>query len=526
MRRDWLKSLSLCLVALAAAACLSGCHLRNWVHNCFKVGPEYHEPPAPVASEWIDYRDGHVVSAPADLSEWWRVLHDPILDGLIETAFQQNLTLQEAGTRILQAAALRGIAVGNLFPQEQQGIGSFARRKFSQRTANVPPEIWVQEWDAGFSASWELDFWGRFRRAVAAADAELDASIYNYDDALVILLANVATTYVQLRTFQERLAYARENVRIQTESLRIVSDKHRQGAGTMRDVQQAKQIVAQTEALIPVLEAGAAQANNALCVLLGIPPENLVPRLSAGRIPLAPPEVAVGIPADLIRRRPDVRRAERQAAAQSERIGIAVSDWYPRIAINGVIEVQAEFFGKLFDTPASLFGNIGPVVRWDLLNYGRILNNVRFQDARFQQLVLVYQQQVLVAGREAEDAIIGFLKAIEQTRKLEESVGAAYETYRISLAQYREGAVDFTTVYLFESVLTDQQDQLAFARGNIVLNLIGIYRALGGGWEMRFLRDKQCRKDPMANTAPDLPIVVAPAVDEPELLPPPRLIEQ
>ena len=310
---------------------------------------------------------------------------------------------------------------------------------------------------------------------------------------MVILLADVSSTYVQLRTFQERLVFARQNVRIQEQSLQIASDRHRLGAATRRDVEQAKQILAQTEARIPQLETGVAQANNLLCVLLGTPAQDLTPQLGEGKIPSAVPEIAIGIPADLVRRRPDVRRAERLAAAQSANIGIAEADFYPRIAINGIIEAQAQHFNDLFNIPASIFANLGPSVNWNILNYGRILNNVRVQDALFQQLVLAYQDQVLTAGREAEDAIVGFLKAIQQRNKLEESARAAFESYRIAFEQYKEGATDFIAVFLFESILTDQQDQLALANGNIVLNLIALYRALGGGWEMRLLRDGNCR---------------------------------
>jgi NodT family efflux transporter outer membrane factor (OMF) lipoprotein len=526
IRSCYRKTRLICMAALAWASLLllNGCYLQEWVHNGFKVGPAYHEPVAPVASAWIDYGDGHVSSAPADLSEWWQVLNDPVLNSLIEQSYRDNLTLKSAGTRIMQAAAVRGIAVGNLFPQLQQATGDYAARKFSERTAFVPPRVWAQEWSGGFTASWELDFWGRFRRAIEAADANLDASVANYDNVLVILLANVASAYVQLRTAQERLAFARDNARIQTDSLRIVEDRQRLGAATRRDVEQSKQILAQTEARIPPLEASIAQAGNQLCILLGIPPENLLPQLGDGKVPSSPPEVALGIPADLIRRRPDVRQAERLAAAQSAQIGVATADFYPRIAINGIIDVQAEQFKDLFDTPASMFGSIGPGVRWDILNYGRILNNVRAQDALFQQLVLDYQQQVLTAGQESEDAIVGYLKAIQQTRKLEESARAAAETYRISFEQWREGATDFTTVYLFESVMTDQQDQLASARGNIVLNLIAIYRALGGGWEMRFHRDPACHGPAATQAGVIVPADAAPAADPSNTLPRPNPI--
>ena len=546
---DRIIARAIALGLVVATLLNSGCQLDQWVHNHFEVGPNYSRPPAPVASEWIDYKDGRVKSEERDLSEWWRVLNDPALNSLIETAYQQNLSLRVAGARILAARAQLGIAVGNLFPQLQQAFGDYTNNKFSSKVANPLPEHWFQNWDGGFVASWELDFWGRFRRAIEADDAELDSSIENYDDVLVILLSDVATNYTQVRTFQERLRFAWLNVVSQYNAYHLTVDKYLLGATTERDVQQAKQILEQTRSAIPQFEAGIRQANNQICILLGIPPRELVeievgvyenellplkqymadriPRIEKivdefnktkqapamgmpglldaekdakaaallkpleprQRIPVAPIDVAVGIPADLVRRRPDVRRAERQVAAQSARIGVAVSDLYPHFAINGTIGVAAEQFGDLFHTPGSMIGSIGPSFRWDILNYGRLVNNIRVQDARFQELAFVYQNTVLQAGNETEDAIIGFLKAQEQTDRLAASVVAAARTVEITFDQYRLGAVDFTPVVLFQSTLAQQQDQLVVSRGSIVLNLIATYRALGGGWEMRLSRD-------------------------------------
>src|SRR5262245_30171667 len=188
-------------VCMSLLLCVTGCNLRQWVRNGFKVGPNYCRPQAPVASEWIDYRDPRVKSEEVDLSEWWRVFNDPVLDRLIETAYEQNLSLREAGARVLAARALRDFAVGNLFPQTQEATGAYSRNKLSEEQAGgKPPEVWFSDWNTGFNLSWELDFWGRFRRAVESADATLDASIEDYDDVLVVLLADVASSYVQYRT--------------------------------------------------------------------------------------------------------------------------------------------------------------------------------------------------------------------------------------------------------------------------------------------------------------------------------------
>jgi NodT family efflux transporter outer membrane factor (OMF) lipoprotein len=484
-RRRWAWHL---LAALALCA-LSGCGLNQWVCNGFKVGPNYCRPAAPLASQWIDDQNPHVQSVPADLAAWWTVFHDPALDGLVQTASRQNINLRVAGMRILEARALRGIAVGELFPQSQTMTGSYNRAGISENVANrvATPQRWFDQWNHGFGLAWEIDFWGRFRRAVEAADAELDASIENYDDVLVLLLAEVASGYVELRTFQERLSYAVQNVAAQESALKIAEDKLQHGAATKRDVEQARTVLEQTRALVPLFEQGERVANNRLCVLLGIPPQDLVAAgLGDAKIPNTPPEVAVGIPADLIRRRPDVRKAERAAAAQCARVGVVESDFYPQIAINGTLGWSSQNLTNLY-APESFRGAIGPGFNWQILNYGRIVNNVRVHDARFQQAVYAYQEKVIEAGREAEDGIVKFLTSHRRSTCLDASAQAAENTRVITMDQYRQGAVDFTAVYIAESELSQVQDLAADARGQIAQSLIELYRALGGGWEMRLL---------------------------------------
>lgn len=479
-------SVALVVMTVSGCAAVPGGRLQDWWHNGLKVGPNYAPPPAPVASEWIDYHDPRVRSQEHQLAAWWTVFNDPALDALIGLAYQQNLTLRVAGARILAARAQRGIAVGNLFPQSQFGFADYGRFKLSQEVANPVPHTWFSNWDAGLSASWELDFWGRYRRSIEAADAELDVSVENYDDVLVVLLSDVAANYVRYRTFEQRLVYANQNVAIQEKSYQLAMDKFTGGAATERDVQQAKQVLEQTRALIPSLEIGKRLASNRLSVLLGMPPSRLEWLLEpGGLIPATPKDVVVGVPADLLRQRPDVRQAERQVAAQSARIGVAVSDLYPHISLVGTIGVEAENFGGMFDTPGSMIGGVGPAIRWDLLNYGRLVNGVQVQDARFQQLAYAYQDRVLNAGREVEDAIVAFLNTQQEAEHLAASTEAAARTVEITSDQYTEGLIDFTAVYLFQSVLAEQQDQLAATQGDVALSLIEIYRALGGGWQIR-----------------------------------------
>lgn len=267
--------------------------------------------------------------------------------------------------------------------------------------------------------------------------------------------------------------------------MRLAEDRLRNGATTRLDVTQALSNVAQTESSIPPLESARRQAVNQLCILLGIPPQSLDEMLAGnGGIPKAPPQVAIGIPAELLRRRPDVRRAEREVAAQSAMIGIATSELYPSFSISGTIFLDAMNFKDLFDAD-SIAGSVGPSFRWNILNYGRLTNNIRVQEARFQQLVVQYQNVVLRANAEAENAIVGFLKAQQQAKSLSRSTDAARESVELVSNQYRQGIVDFNRVFNSQIFLTQQQDQLAIAQGAIAQNLIQLYKALGGGWQIR-----------------------------------------
>jgi NodT family efflux transporter outer membrane factor (OMF) lipoprotein len=501
------------LLAVGILAVTSGCTgLGRWMHQGFKVGPDYCPPPAPVADNWIDYENPDVASVPTDYSCWWGVFGDPVLDQLIDTASRQNLTLQTAGMRILEARARLAVARGNLLPQIQQAYGDLAAVNTSATVANPRPVLDYDNWGTGFNASWEIDFWGRFRRAIEAEDALLNAEIENYDNVLVVLQAEVAAAYIQYRTLQQRLELAKENAKLQERSKKIAEAQflEGEGKGTELDVAQAKENLAATESFIPEFERGIRQTGNAICVLLGVPPRDLADELGDGPIPGVPAEVMVGIPAELLRRRPDVRRAERLAAAQSAIIGVAESDFYPRIAVTGFIGFESENLATLFDQ-ASLAGSIGPGFQWNILNYGRILNNVRANEARFHQLVLDYQNTVLAASQEVEDGIISFLKERERAVKLAESATHAKRSVDISTLLYRNGKVDFLPVVYMQQILTARQDELATSQGRVAENVVAIYKALGGGWQTRMM-------------GAGMPVEVDPFVDEPpvELLPPPE----
>ncbi len=318
------------LVVLLAFA--AGCtSWGEYIHNGFKVGPNFCPPTAAVADSWIDAENPNVSTEPAQDAAWWQTFNDPVLDSLVCAAYRQNLTLRIAGLRILEARAQRAIAAGELFPQVQQLNGAYTRTNQSANAANAFPNRFYDDWTTGSGSAnniaglaWELDFWGQFRRALESADARLGASQYNYDDVLVLLISEVANNYVTIRTEEQRIQYARKNVEIQKGSLNLADVKFRNGATTRLDVTQGQSNLSQTEATIPPLEAARRQAANQLCILLGMPPRDLEKALGKHDIPSASPIVAVGIPADLLRRRPDIRRAECDVAAQTPR-----SAWPP-----------------------------------------------------------------------------------------------------------------------------------------------------------------------------------------------------
>ncbi|MEX2173996.1 MAG: efflux transporter outer membrane subunit [Pirellulaceae bacterium] len=484
---------ALLLAALLLGGCTTG--LREYVHNGFKVGPNYQRPAAPVADEWIDSESGRLQIGPVDDKAWWQLFQDPVLDRLVLTAYQQNITLREAGFRIAEAQSQRAVTVGNLFPQTQELFGDYTRTQRSTQTATfpqgaaLPPGLIVTNFSTyrlGGALAWELDFWGRYRRAIESADARLDSEVENYDDVLVLLIAEVASTYVDIRTLEQRLDYARSNVALQGESARIAGARLDAAAVDSEvDAPQARSNLARTQAAIQLLEVEQRQAQNRLAVLMGMPPHDLGYLLAGERgIPQAPQTVAIDLPASLLRRRPDVRRAERLVAQQSALIGVAETNLYPAISINGSLALEAATFERLFNSDA-WSGTVGPAFRWNVLNYGRLVNLVNVEEARLQQQIAQYQQTVLEANEEAENAIVGFRLYHDQIGYLNESVAQAQEAVRVTQLKYQEGQIDFNRVFTLEQLLVTQQDQLAISAGNSAQSLIQLYRAMGGGWEMR-----------------------------------------
>jgi NodT family efflux transporter outer membrane factor (OMF) lipoprotein len=464
------------------------------ISGCKTVGPDFKKPEVPVADTWLDASNDKIDTSEAAYQDWWEVFEDPALSGLIDTAYRQNLSLQRAGLRVMEARAQLGIATGLKYPQSQSVGGGYA---YSRSSINAPPlsnfpddllarvDRTNSVWSASFDAGWEADVWGKFRRGVEAADANLAASMLNYDAVLVTLTGDVAALYATIRTQQERRDYALANVKLQQQAVDLADTRFKLGATSELDVQQARGLLYNTKALIPIFMLSFERARNTLSFLLGMPPNELEALLGTSRkIPTAPESVAVGIPADLLRRRPDVQAAEMAAAAQSATIGVSQADLYPSFVLAGSIGLAGNSFSNTFDS-GSTTGFITPFFKWNIFNYGRIKNNVRVQDARFEQAVTAYQNTALAAAREVQDGLQGFLRSQETVGHLEQAVTATERAVELALEQYRQGASDYTRVLNTQTSLLVQQDSLIDARGRAISSLVATYKALGGGWQMR-----------------------------------------
>lgn len=452
--------------------------------GCMMIGPDYERPSAPVADGWIAGDLEGIAPAAEPIGRWWDSFDDPALAALVVEAWDRNPSLQAAGVRVLEAQARRGIAIGTLFPQTQSAFGGYRRIVASENTPVPPPDRSFDEFLAGFDVAWELDVWGRFRRGIESADAEVLAAVADYDDVLVSLLAEVAANYIGIRTAQEGIAVARANADIQRRSYDIALRRADEGAVSDVDPAQSATLLYATESQIPAFEARIAEQAATLSALLGVTPQRVEQLVGdgPGRIPMPPATVAIGLPADLLRRRPDVRRVERTLAAQSAQIGVAKADLLPRLSLVGTIALDAEDAAKFFEGRSfEAFG--GPQFSWAILNYGRISNNVRVQDARYQALVGDYTTAVLRAQADVESAAAAHRGAVRRTELLARSVREAQRVVDLVDKRYVEGAVDFTTVLVAQQLLVEQEDLLVASRGQAALTLVTLYKSLGGGWE-------------------------------------------
>ena len=449
------------------------------------VGPDFETPEAQVAPGWYqEERDG-LTSSGTELVAWWEIFGDAQLNRLVEEAHRANNNLEIAAVRILESRARLGITTGLRWPQAQTVGGAVSYVSPTEPGGSVE-NFWSS--NLGASISWEIDFWGRYRRGIESADAALLATMADYDDILVLLTAQVAQTYTTIRLTEEQLRIAHQNIEIQRRSYEIVEVLTRRGEKSALDLQQARTLLLGTEATVPQLEAALQQAKNALSTVLGRPPGDLEEFLGEeGTLPVIPDEIFVGIPADLLRRRPDVRSAELTAMAQNAQVGVATADLYPSFNLLGFLGLSAggpgTDPGDLFSSD-SLNWNVGGTFVWPFLNYGRIRNNIRVQDARLQQALIAYRETVIQGAREAEDAMTGFVGALEQEGILDEAVHSAQRSNDLSMLRYQEGFSDYQRVLDAQQSLFTQQSRYVSSRGAAVLAVVDLYKALGGGWEI------------------------------------------
>ena len=452
---------------------------------CAPVGPDFVKPETELPPEWLQSLDFGVNTTEQDQPRWWLSFNDPVLNNLIEKAWQQNNTLELAGLRVLEAKAQLGIAQGSRYPQSQIAAGS---NTYVSPAENLGGTSNYWQHGLGLSASWEIDFWGRFRRGIESADAIYLASIASRDQVFLLLTAQVVTTYTVIRINEEQLRIAKENVVLQQRSFDIASVLYKNGSDSELDMQQAHTLLLSTQATIPGFEVSLQQARNAMSTLLGKAP-GVISALSdkAGVIPALPEEINIGLPADLLRRRPDVRQAELQAMAQNAQVGMAEADLYPSFSLTGAIGLAAggpagSSFGDMFSNDGLTF-SVGPSFVWPFFNYGRIRNNIRVQDARLQQSLVNYSEVAIQAAQEAEDAMVAFIGTRKQNGILVDSVTSAKRSNELSMLRYKEGFSDYQRVLDAQQALFSQQQKLVGNQGSAVLNLVNLYTAMGGGWE-------------------------------------------
>jgi NodT family efflux transporter outer membrane factor (OMF) lipoprotein len=460
--------------------CLAALFFWTSITGCVKVGPDYLQPVASAPVAWqapIDsgLNTGHL--DPQALAAWWTILKDPLLTSYIHQAIAGNLDLDQARARLLEARAKHDMSSAGLFPN-LDAKGSVNK----SRSSNDRGGSQSTSYSSGFDAGWELDLFGGRQRSVEAAQAQLQASEEDLHDVLVSLLAEVALNYIEVRNYQTRLQIAGINLAAQEETLTLAEARQQSGLISELTQQQARYLVAGTRAQIPSLHTGLAKAKNALALLLGLPPGSLTDQLQdQAPLPALPPSLAVGIPADTLQSRPDIRKAERLLAAQTAQIGVATAELYPSLKLSGSIGLDALSAGKLFNS-GSGSSSFGPSVSWTLFDGGAIAANIRLQSALQQESLAKYRATVLSALEEVEGALIAYAQEQDRHKSLEEAANAAEQASTLAELQYQSGLVNFTEVLDSRRSLLSFQDQLAESSATMIGNLIRLYKALGGGW--------------------------------------------
>jgi len=477
------------------------------LNACVMVGPDYKEPIKQVAEHWPQ-KNSTVKEKPFQDAKWWNVFRDPVLTALIDQGYHNNVSVQIAGVRVLQARAQLAQSVGNLYPQQQAMIGNYTYNRIGGSSLQQLLPTTFDTALLGFSANWEIDFWGKYRRAIQANDATFLASLAAYDNALVTLTADVASTYIKVRTDEAQIKVIKANIEVQAMAFKIARSRFNAGQTDMVDVQQAQTELSETQAKLPSVISDLERQKNALALLLGTIPNGADDLLRKNHgIPKAPRTVAVGIPKETLGRRPDIYQARQEAIAQSAAIGATKANLFPSFALAGTFAFTANNIGDSSISDIFRWSNrtitAGPTFNWPILNYGQITNAVRVQDASFQQALLKYMNLVLKAQQEVQDNITGYIEAKKAEQYLTQANIAATQTLKLTIIRYREGETDFTPVLNAEQQQLRVQTSLVNAQGDIPQALVAMYRALGGGWEIRNCNDvvqKEIKQDMAART--------------------------
>ncbi|MCG6972135.1 MAG: efflux transporter outer membrane subunit [Desulfobacterales bacterium] len=461
---------------------LTACFGVVMIYSC-AVGPDFHRPQVSVPAGWAGptAKPAEHPKTPGgrELADWWTLFQDPILTSLINRAVSSNLDLKLAEARIREARAAKGVAAGGLGPT-LDASGSYQRSRFSAASGTGSSS--VDQYQAGFDAGWEIDIFGGQRRNLEAADADLQAAVETRRDVLVSLTAEVARNYINLRAFQQQIVITQKNLEAQRHSAKLTRQRFEGGFVSGLDVANAEAQSATTAAQIPLLESSVQQAIYSLSVLLGEPPVSLAAELSpTGTIPSAPPEVPAGVPSELMRRRPDIRRVEAQIHAATARVGVAAAELFPKFTIAGSAGYQSGKFSSWFDW-AYRFWSFGPSLSWRLFESGRIRAGVELQKALQEQEVITYRQTVLSALQEVENALIASAKEQAHREALVTAVVANRKAVALAETLYTEGQTDFLNVLQAQGALYATEDALVQSTSTVSTNLVALYKALGGGW--------------------------------------------
>ena len=467
------------LIFMAAAAILA-------TASCASVGPDYAPPEIDAPASWNTPLENGLSSDPMDpetLAEWWAIFDDSTLSDLMHQAVSGNFDLKQAESRIREARARRGLEKSALFPT-LDASGDYTRSRTSENAGTGMDRDLYQ---AGFDAGWEIDIFGGVRRAVEAADASLQASRENLRNVLVSLTAEIALNYIETRTFQTQLAIAIANIDAQQETYDLINFRYQAGLSDELALQQARYNLESTRSKVPLLRKGLAGTENRLAVLIGKPPGSVdVLLYEVQPIPVTPASVAVGIPVETIQHRPDIRKAERELAYQTARVGVAMADLYPKLKLAGTFGLESMESGNLL-TSDSRFWKYGPSVSWNIFDAGAIGNNIEIQSALQEQALIAYQSTTLNALEEVENALVAYAQEQIRRQRLFEAVTSAQRAESVAQEQYKSGLVDFSNVLDAQRSLFSFEEQLAESDGQTAANLVRLYKALGGGWESNAL---------------------------------------